>query len=735
MDYLKLVGLSPQEFLDIRSSRRSPDEVHRILQDWTYFGLLFEVTGIPISIDEFRKESQGKVYLSTANLTYILEQWIQRDSQLSTATWIQRGKRLSDCLTIVAEVYDAIYRTDPEYLDPAFHLSVQLLCEYIVRASSLLDSKIDNNSSEIPPVKWRNLIGSERLIKRQMRESGWCTSTIHMLQESVSVTELVFVSLLNRPGPEKLHSKCNANECLAYQVTDEKTYITKHATPACDCEFVYAAQDSLVTILCGHTPSVPLITSAEPFRSADGRLYVNLVPSIVSNDFVKYVAISHVWSDGLGNNANNAIPLCQYRRIVNLVSYLDEENQDGITFWLDTLCFPLAPPEAYNQALIRMRQSYEDAYKVLVFDGYLLGENVLAMPFDEVALRVICSPWNRRLWTLQEGMLARTLIFQFRDTYIDLGPWLQRQNGYSTTLQSLMFCNTWRSYASLRVFETEPTRKMNIKQAKKALNFRSTSVSDDEPLCLGNLLGVDAESVARAGSNGDPARIRIERMKLIWKSLPQQFSSTIFWNAEKMNDEGFRWAPASLMGYGHGNASTCSEEAHWEMGRGLIVTLPGIIFSRASVDELRSFRILTERNARLIVQWERVWSASSPAGTRKSVCPATGKFAILLIHQFNYEAYDLTDTVFFAELCVVLKESESRIYVQLLDRVRVSRVEHLLHHPDLFIGKEITPETIVSLRDSVPMLPRPLRIDKIWETDDTEIGKGSVLDEATWCIN
>ncbi|KAK7942556.1 uncharacterized protein PG986_011669 [Apiospora aurea] len=442
---------------------------------------------------------------------------------MGPSAWIDRVQSLSECLEIAQSVCDMIYRQDQEYLDKAFHLSLQLMYEYLVRAVTLIGEKEVLQGFDIPPVRFTGLLGSDRLVSNRMKQvDSWCVPDVHMLQELSSTIELVFASSLSPPGPNRPHTGCTKHKCLAHQVKNG-TYVTRHVAPDCACEFVYASQDSLYTLLCGDSPSIPLIAPSNPGRHSDGRLYVSLLQPGRLSSQPPYVAISHVWSDGLWNVDSNAIPLCQFNRIMDLTSRLNENS--SIAFWLDTLCFPLAPQDAYDQALIRMRQSYEEASRVLVFDAYLLEYAVSEMSKEEVAMRIACAPWNRRLWGLQEGVLARALAFQFRDSYVDLTGWTKRR-GYTTTSSSLMFSTAWSRYASLRALETETPKTMSIVQAKKALTWRSTSEKDDEPLCLGSLLGIDPESAVKTFIKDDPARTRLERMKVIWSSIPEHFSST-----------------------------------------------------------------------------------------------------------------------------------------------------------------------------------------------------------------
>jgi hypothetical protein len=66
-----------------------------------------------------------------------------------------------------------------------------------------------------------------------------------------------------------------------------------------------------------------------------------------------------------------------------------------------------------------MRKTYENAAKVLVLDSELEAASAKAHA-EEVLIRITCSGWMRRLWTLQEGALTRILLFQFKERAIGL---------------------------------------------------------------------------------------------------------------------------------------------------------------------------------------------------------------------------------------------------------------------------------------------------------------------------
>lgn len=268
----------------------------------------------------------------------------------------------------------------------------------------------DGSADEAPVLPMVDIAGANELLVSRMTADGWCPSEVRKLYMEVSSSELYFISRLERPGMNKSHRFCASDNCLAYQNVPE-TYKTQHVTDGCDCRFVFASQDSLFEILQQEN-AVSLVTT-ETLVDGNGKIHVSLASSTDTG----FVAISHVWSDGLGNNSDNAIPRCQYMRICDLVA----QASDGKTtaFWLDTLCFPLEPTEAYNLALIKMRESYKDAEIVLVIDKYVMSQPHHSMGQDEALFRILCSPWNRRLWTLQEGYIGASLYFQFSDYAVD----------------------------------------------------------------------------------------------------------------------------------------------------------------------------------------------------------------------------------------------------------------------------------------------------------------------------
>ena len=107
------------------------------------------------------------------------------------------------------------------------------------------------------------------------------------------------------------------------------------------------------------------------------------------------------------------------------------------------------------------------------------------------------------------------------------------------------------------------------------MQFRSVSVSTDEPLLIGNLLGLDASKILDG-----PEETRVNRM---WSLMPTAArgvpKSILFHLGPRLEQEGIRWAPTSMRGFETSNrilqtASDIGNEGT-PCKPGLLVKLPG----------------------------------------------------------------------------------------------------------------------------------------------------------------
>ncbi|KAF7540756.1 hypothetical protein G7054_g1167 [Neopestalotiopsis clavispora] len=515
--------------VDFLGASRSADDVQSFLQRWLFFGLLHVFLGAKLDQSSFVRDApDGSQYITTAHLPELLRNKIREDRDLDPRTKGERILHLAVCISEMDDVLTNISIWKPDVLDRRLHLAFAAVAEELQRFSWLYYRKQDTD--ETHPMSTKNtFLYATKYLTERMKCDGWCPFQISQLGR-LSIRELYFISAMERPALSKDHGNCEQDSCSAFQI-DNTNYKTKHTSPNCQCAFIFAPQPQLSDILLSSDTSYPLIVPFEVNGDAGSQPKVRFIDSTAT---MEYVAISHVWSDGLGNVEANAIPTCQFDRLSQLVSKL--YHGKPIPFWFDTWCFPLEPQEAYNRALIRMRPAYEFASKVLVLDGYILQHDALEMNTNELLARVICSPWNQRLWTLQEGFLAKSLHFQTSNSAVNLS------NSFDVNTHiSFEFTNLWSFYEQLRPAEKMSAHgvlRMTNAEAKRALATRSTSVPDDEALCLGNLLGLDSNVIVRT----EPK----DRMRVIWQQQTEYESNIMFWPGSKLEEKGYRWAPSTL---------------------------------------------------------------------------------------------------------------------------------------------------------------------------------------------
>lgn len=80
---------------------------------------------------------------------------------------------------------------------------------------------------------------------------------------------------------------------------------------------VAVAQDELRKIIADG--GVPLISIDDTGRTALKNCEQTSLRIRPRLEFDSYIAVSHVWADGLGNPDDNALPFCQIKRLVDRV--------------------------------------------------------------------------------------------------------------------------------------------------------------------------------------------------------------------------------------------------------------------------------------------------------------------------------------------------------------------------------------------------------------------------------
>lgn len=174
-------------------------------------------------------------------------------------------------------------------------------------------------------------------------------------------------------------SLCSPFKCRYTQLKDE-TYQTQHVFGCTGCHDIVADSAELCEIL--EKGSIPFILSIDDKDENETIAFVEAEP------WMSYVAISHVWSDRLGNPYQNALPKCQLVRLSDMVRRLDGQYSNIILFWIDTICIPpdsSGMKQAQDLAIPLMRKTYEEATSVLVLDSWLFTTTSIEKSYAEIS--------------------------------------------------------------------------------------------------------------------------------------------------------------------------------------------------------------------------------------------------------------------------------------------------------------------------------------------------------------
>ncbi|KAK5293345.1 hypothetical protein LTR99_009791 [Exophiala xenobiotica] len=294
-----------------------------------------------------------------------------------------------------------------------------------------------------------------QLLLNMLVQNGWCPIRARQLCQSCDylVVNQMLSCKMNSDRSASLHSHLSCYEsarCVASNVdlSVRTAYPFRHDCLG-GCSFVPDRRDTVMKILeNGKLPLVYIDSDAE-------ELDFIIKESTASES---YTAISHVWSDGLGNPSGNTLPTCQLRRLRNIILAASKNetalyqairsmlsprgsclNKMGIqsllklsrtkqsrriSFWMDTMCIPTIrthdPPDVRQKVKALKRKAiklitliYAGAAQVVVLDRELetLEHSHRSVSGELLSGKILSSGWFSRGWTLEEGCLAQSCTF------------------------------------------------------------------------------------------------------------------------------------------------------------------------------------------------------------------------------------------------------------------------------------------------------------------------------------
>lgn len=528
-----------------------PRDFNAFLQRWLYFGLMHFFIG-PFAITSFvidDNDNPGMMLLSTKTLKDFIDRKLtqtQHENGLIEAVQVcgdvlvafegnWKGKRISksdlskheDLLTFI----QIEQPSDPQHqrVTLAESLLWEIAMSFMLRGEQEMPMKVP--------------IIPQQSISMRFRQAGWCPYDAIPMMEDFSAAGCLFMMNLERPYPKQMHvprnsslgsTDCTQTHCALRKIS-KHTYRTKHRLECQGCADFVAELSTLTPVLLnGNIPLIHLYSHLERYR----------LSTIQETPSTSYIAISHVWADGLGNLQQNALPSCQFFALRKMIQLLPGELSRIEYMWLDTLCVPtnsVKHKRAKVAALGKMHYTYESASAVLVLDSWLLSCDSSKATKVEILMRIFNSTWNRRLWTYQEGSLAGRLFFQFKDTAHELDLSYQLFLDTSDAIINLTLRQPLiTKYQSLRGFKQNGNGfSAQLGSVIMALRFRTTSVATDEAICISTLLNLNVEQIVQSSPE--------KRMEKLWDMIPDVPSEILCYRGETITRQGLRWAPKSLL--------------------------------------------------------------------------------------------------------------------------------------------------------------------------------------------
>ncbi|RVD82448.1 uncharacterized protein DFL_006875 [Arthrobotrys flagrans] len=556
-------GFDKELLLSGNFTEHPEDETVAFLQCWLCFGLLSEVTKQTFGISDLTiTNSDGQLIIDSEKLPEIVEKWVRSSSARHGDTY---DAILSEVAIIVEYfsppliTWQTKYGAELETASAIVNTQVSIVPPPIACSLALLAASIQTayrqQHQEQPYVRFSrpasDAFGIPSLIFQRFIAAGWCISDVARLSRTYSVTTLYFASSFHRdvPSPD-FHEHCDLVACSASQV-DDTTYVTKHVDGSCGCDHMESALDGVKEIL--DDGGIPATIVKGDIASGGEKGWLEAV----SFEDCKAVALSHVWSDGLGNVSANSIPECQVRRLKGLIDRLYESSPSKNSFsgffkkkknkeiglWLDTLCIPLEK-EYRKLAIKRMVDTYGKCDRVLMIDAELTQISMDQIPKRELLIRIAGSNWMRRMWTLQEAALnIEQLFVQFADGVLEYHDeavaltrsWERRKWAYEAIDTDVGIHDY--EFAAMHGAYTKDSWRSAGQSAGLALSGfagRNTTKPGDVYLCLGGMMDLDVMEIIKT-----PEDERTQKILTMMKYYPK---SIIFSPGPKVDTTGYGWA-------------------------------------------------------------------------------------------------------------------------------------------------------------------------------------------------
>lgn len=481
----------------------------RLLQKWLFYGLLSTVLRDENGgLRQFDPRLQGRYdqqYVDTSELIQALSEWetferqnrrgatlrlMEAESALEFARQVVRANLAAKPMPKTRQnpesASNRVDRASPEQLDQTYgvtelnfdnpryimnevSLSIMVLGETLSAQKTKIMDEMGltirgwNSEGEEDDVGW----GPPKYVLHEMKTKQWCPRTVRVLLGQLGSSATLLLSSLNNHNSSLDHLRrgCDQNVCQVIAGSEDGTgYKHEHVSNFCTrgqdgdlCQEVSFNKTTLYTILRSVNPfneevEFPVFRATPETRVGQPTKWTLEIKSWNEARRPAFATISHVWSDGLGNQTCNGVHPCQLK-FINLLlrQALRDPRQaaadsPGHWFWLDTLGIPVEdktdrdkeegphgnsrptrngrtgcygmPAQGEFKALKKKAISqihtvFKKAAQAIVIDKGLCSEDA-GKDLAAVTMKVLTSNWMRRLWTLQEAYLSKKLFISFK---------------------------------------------------------------------------------------------------------------------------------------------------------------------------------------------------------------------------------------------------------------------------------------------------------------------------------
>ena len=537
--------MAADDFDFTRQHRNTLGHAASMLQAWLYFGMIQLVTGLPATTQDYiRLNHRGQLVVTTQKLPEHLERYTQGLRSVS-----EKGRPgIIAGMDKTLKMWQLCFSSCAGKNSP---LPAEVVLSMMILFKTLIYAKLSvfPDSGE-PAEAWYGT--TREFMDRRLQDIGCCSMDVYRLNQRLSSLAQYYISSLDLRKESRSHEKCSHTQCVALQI-DEKTYKARHTSKGCTCAMEVVGQPELRASV--KRDSIPTIT----FSNTSG-LRMQDLNTQLGKPHCPYVAISHLWADGLGNPHQNAMPRCQLALLQERVNAVYTSTEGGgslqgmeslnVPFWIDTLCVPAQECEEKKPAIASMALIYKEATIVLVIDRELesIGSDGTVL---EISVRIAMSSWWTRLWTLQEGAFAKELQFQLRGGAVSRQSLLRRDRG------SEVDAGTHHWNVDQAIIEealgmisdiSGLVKSIDTDQGRyllQSLSWRFASYPADETICISILLkgGKEVEEIQKM-----PPSIRLKEFIKSQRFFPSVLLFVGRDTIGSLEEEGYRWAPKSLIG-------------------------------------------------------------------------------------------------------------------------------------------------------------------------------------------